>query len=411
MKSKRIFQRLLAAVLLPCLLAGCGTSPPPQEAEDQWDPALAHVLGLSQEQRLEDYDYLVETLGSSYLCMGVRDRENPDDFSAGIFQEYRDMIAGSDSDEAFYSAVYSTLFRLGIYGHLWVVEPEEYQAYLEAYQSDELEDRAHWREVLTSPVTQTGYENLQKLLDAYGGEDASAPSAPVVEGANLTTLLLPGEAIGYIKIDGFPASYEPAYAAEREELLAFYDTLGACTDLIIDITGNSGGSEQYWQELLVAPLIDQPLSCMNYALLADSDNNRPYIDDAFAPEMLHPIADLPELPALNQEGRGGYPLCGKPPVRRARRGAQPLPWPGLGTGGRAGLLRQRVFRRVLQGDRLCHPGGQSDRRGRHRRAGPNFPAAAQQRALGAVHHDVRSERRRLQQRGGGDHTGSALPRH
>ena len=40
MKSKRIFQRLLAAVLLPCLLAGCGTSPPPQEAEDQWDPAL-----------------------------------------------------------------------------------------------------------------------------------------------------------------------------------------------------------------------------------------------------------------------------------------------------------------------------------------------------------------------------------
>ena len=302
MKSKRIFQRLLAAVLLPCLLAGCGTSPPPPEAEDQWDPALAHVLGLSQEQRLEDYDYLVETLGSSYLCMGVRDRENPDDFSAGIFQEYRDMIAGSDSDEAFYSAVYSTLFRLGIYGHLWVVEPEEYQAYLEAYQSDELEDRAHWREVLTSPVTQTGYENLQKLLDAYGGEDASAPSAPVVEGANLTTLLLPGEAIGYIKIDGFPASYEPAYAAEREELLAFYDTLGACTDLIIDITGNSGGSEQYWQELLVAPLIDQPLSCMNYALLADSDNNRPYIDDAFAPEMLHPIADLPELPALNQEG-------------------------------------------------------------------------------------------------------------
>ena len=61
------------------------------------------------------------------------------------------MIAGSDSDEAFYSAVYSTLFRLGTYGHLWIVEPEEYQAYLEAYQSDELEDRAHWREVLTSP--------------------------------------------------------------------------------------------------------------------------------------------------------------------------------------------------------------------------------------------------------------------
>ena len=148
MKSKRIFQRLLAAVLLPCLLAGCGTSPPPQEAEDQWDPALAHVLGLSQEQRLEDYDYLVQTLGDSYLCMGVRDRDNPEDPSAAIFQAYREMIQESDSDEVFYSAVYSTLFRLGTYGHLWIVEPDMYRAYCEAYEDGGIQDREHWREVL-----------------------------------------------------------------------------------------------------------------------------------------------------------------------------------------------------------------------------------------------------------------------
>ena len=97
------------------------------------DSSMDHLLGLTQEQRLEDYDYLVQTLGDSYLSMGVRDRDNPEDPSAAIFQAYREMIQESDSDEVFYSAVYSTLFRLGTYGHLGIVEPDVYRAYCEAY--------------------------------------------------------------------------------------------------------------------------------------------------------------------------------------------------------------------------------------------------------------------------------------
>ena len=116
---KHAWKKLLAAAVLPCLLAGCGALGGPESEV----PSMDHLLGLTQEQRLEDYDYLVQTLGDSYLCMGVRDRDNPEDPSAAIFQAYREMIQESDSDEVFYSAVYSTLFRLGTYGHLWIVEP------------------------------------------------------------------------------------------------------------------------------------------------------------------------------------------------------------------------------------------------------------------------------------------------
>ena len=136
-----LWKKLLSAGLPLCLLAGCGAAPP--ESGDPWDPALQKVLGLTQEQRLEDYDFLVQTLSDSFLAMGVRDRDNPDDLSADIFQEYRDMIAESDSDEAFYSAVYSTLFRLGTYGHLQFLEPADYQSYREAYRQEELADRNH----------------------------------------------------------------------------------------------------------------------------------------------------------------------------------------------------------------------------------------------------------------------------
>ena len=295
---KQILKKLLATALLPCLLAGCGAQQAPEESDSPTD----HLLGLTQEQRLEDYDYLVQTLGDSYLCMGVRDRDNPDDLSTDIFQEYREMIQQSDSDEMFYSAIYSALFRLGTYGHLWIVEPDAYRSYCQAYEDDSLADRTHWREVLTDPVTVQGYEKLQALLDAEGDEDPAAGSDSGDPAANLHTLILPGGTVGYLKIDSFPAPFEPQFQEDQESLLNFYKTAADCTDLIIDLTDNSGGSELYWQQLLAAPLTDRPLSCTNYALLADSENNHPYIEDVFSPDELHPISELPDLPNLEQDG-------------------------------------------------------------------------------------------------------------
>ena len=232
---KQLWKNLLAGALLPCLLAGCGARKAPEETGSATD----HLLGLTQEQRLEDYDYLVKTLGNSYLCMGVRDRDNPEDLSADIFQESRELIRDSDSDEMFYSAVYSTLFRLGTYGHLWVVEPDAYQSYCQSYAA--VPEREHWREVLTDPVTVQGYERLQALLDAMGGTDPAAAPDSGDSAANLHTLILPGGDVGYVKIDSFPAEYEDAYEADQAALWDFYRQAADCTDLIIDLSLHSGG--------------------------------------------------------------------------------------------------------------------------------------------------------------------------
>ena len=163
------------------------------------------------------------------------------------------------------------------------------------------EERTHWKEVLESPGTKEGYEKLQKLLEAQedesDGENAGTETAGE-EAANIHTLQLPASGIAYVKIDSFPAEYEE----DQKQLFSLFDSLEGYTDLIIDVTENSGGSELYWQNLLVSPFIEESISCTNYALLADSENNRPYIENVFSEEELHPIGELPALPKLNREG-------------------------------------------------------------------------------------------------------------
>jgi len=68
------------------------------------------------------------------------------------------------------------------------------------------------------------------------------------------------------------------------------------------LTENPGGSELYWQDLIVAPHIEQPLSCENYALLAKTEQTLPYIQAALADTELSPISELPALPQFRKEG-------------------------------------------------------------------------------------------------------------
>ena len=294
----RHWKRGAALVLSLLLLAGCAA--PAEEADSRWDPALKNALGLTPEQRLEDYDHLVKTLKDSYLCLGVHDRENPEDPAEDIFRKYREMVAENDSDDAFYSAVYSTLWRLGSYGHLWIIEPEDYYEMLDWCKTQDTTGREQWKAVTEASEEQ--YAKLKAYLDGLGEEDGGSWSGGGETGENLHTLLLPEEGVAYLKVDSFLTDYDPEYQKEAQAILDFYNAAGGCTDLIIDLTDNSGGSERYWQNLLAAPLADAPLSCTNYALLADSENNRPYIENVFDPSELHPISELPDLPKLERGG-------------------------------------------------------------------------------------------------------------
>lgn len=304
---------LSLAVSLTTSLTACGL-PNSADASAIASSSLDHALGLTAEQRLQDYTYLWDTLRSSYLCFGIHDRNNPAHTVDEIYENYREMVVENDSDEKFYSALYSALWLLDGYGHLSILEPELYTEMRDTAQTflSDRESYAPWLVRLTDDKTQQSYERLSAFLTAFyaeeeqdsgqnknpDGESGQADAETVTETPNLHTLILPGGAIAYVKIDGFPADY----AADQAALFAFYERAAGCTDLIIDLTENPGGSELYWEELIVAPHIEQPLSCENYALLAKTEQTLPYIQAALADTELYPIAELPTLPQFRKEG-------------------------------------------------------------------------------------------------------------
>lgn len=277
---------LLFALTTVCTAEGKADTPPKAD----------HALGLTAEQRMEDYEYFWSVLRDSYPCWGVLEREGVD--TETIYREYQSLIAENDSDVSFYSALYSSLWRLGQSGHLWIIEPESYvemRDYTAAYEGT---DREHWDEVLNSPQTVSGYEKLSAMMKLMG-EDGDGWEGGPQTAANVNTLYLPKEGIAYLKIGSFAGDM----AADKALIDGFYKNLAGYSDLIIDLTENSGGSELYWQNLLVAPLLDAPLQCENYALTRMSCNNTPYLEDVFLPEELRPISELPDLPALEETDR------------------------------------------------------------------------------------------------------------
>ena len=189
---------------------------------------------------MEDYEYLWSTLRDSYPCWGILEREGVE--VERIYTTYREMVAESDSDADFYSAIYSALYLLGTNGHLSIIEPRPFLRLPPCRRpvppggknalGGSAGQHGHSRPGTEAP----GLEQAANGTDAESSIPGSGSDTP-----NLTTLLLPGGTTGYLKIDRFPADYTSDAAA----LEAFYLQCAGCTDLILDLTDNSGG-RLYW---------------------------------------------------------------------------------------------------------------------------------------------------------------------
>ena len=83
----------------------------------------------------------------------------------------------------------------------------------------------------------------------------------------------------------------------KKVLFDFYEQIKDYKNVIFDFTMNGGGGMSYFDDLIVAPNIDKPLSADVYELAKAGSLNEEFIEVS----TMDDISNLPELPKMNQD--------------------------------------------------------------------------------------------------------------
>lgn len=285
---------------------------------------------LSLDEKLQDLQTLVDTLENNYPYFEMTVRLGGTDWRTQV-ESFRDRIRRTESDSQFIAAVGEIVGYFG-QGHTHLVDPGFYQLLVDAYsQSVPGYDLRPWVDVLTAPQVQARYRRWgSKFQLAAGAVSTGTPSGLQME-------ILQPERVAYIRVESFlPANIE----ADRRPLLEFLQTVRRFPYLVIDIRGNKGGSDQYWSENLVQPLLSAPLTYLSrFAVTADAYGR------SFIAEELLPTDKLEERNLPPEVGGETVQLHrGAPGFRATRPG-----WlwrADLSADGQEDLLVRRQLRSV-----------------------------------------------------------------
>lgn len=113
--------------------------------------------------------------------------------------------------------------------------------------------------------------------------------------------------IAYIKVNSM-ANDDEAYYSKMHD---FYKKIKNYPNLIIDIRGNVGGSDLFWANNIVAPLINRKLTSKNYILLRNGNYIKPFIKEKIQNDnnSIFPINAMPFLNSFSNEFKkefGGF---------------------------------------------------------------------------------------------------------
>lgn len=244
------------------------------------------ILNLTAEDKRTDFNVLCNILDESYPFWEEVKQAGIDKES--IYKEYAAKIEETETDIAYFKEINYFLKELKGFGHLSVLDGYGYRMYVDALTVSnqmltEKEEKsiAPLVEVLTSTDSQKLYSLLDQSHEGFRSlvglkeEYQNTGNANVVaEQSVISTEILKGGKVAYIKIPGFGLTN---YQRDKSVLADFFAEISQVPNLIIDIRGNSGGSDLYWEDLIVAPNAARELVSERYYLFHANDATSAYV--------------------------------------------------------------------------------------------------------------------------------------
>lgn len=221
---------------------------------------------ISYEQMYQDYDYMWKILNENYPWWGVIERYKID--KEKIYNKYRNKIENIKSELEFSDLISDMAKEMKNTGHLNVLSSERYFEMLESYDNEYLKD---WFNVLNNDISKETYTLMKDDSDILNSNKKEEIKS---NDENISARIIEKDKIAYVKINDFVGDLEK----DGEKLIQFYKKVSNYENLIIDITGNSGGRDEYWMDYIIAPNIDEAFIQNSFFLYKEGDYNKNFID-------------------------------------------------------------------------------------------------------------------------------------
>ena len=232
---------------------------------------------LTSDQKVIDFEYLYAVLRDNYPFFGVAERKYGVDWLAK-HDEYVLRLKATDDDAAYYRELNSILRELHD-GHLDfspTIKYSKFKPILDGLGPDfEPWSRAMHRD----SVRAVYWEQLlaKKDVEHKPVKKKSLPKQRGKKSYYADTLLCNGK-IALMRLSSLP--YEKI-SVDSLRIASFLSTISEADYLIIDIQGNSGGSELYWSRLVVSRLIPKPITYFSTQIVRGGEINREYCPEFF----------------------------------------------------------------------------------------------------------------------------------
>ena len=226
---------------------------------------------LSQEEMVEDFDYLFKQIKDNYPFFGVLKRKYGIDFLSN-YPKYLSEIKFCKNDEEFTKTMQKIIGDLHN-DHATIAEKDYVEETLE-YYSHFWKDPSMYYEFLTM--------NKESVRDRYGVKGMQSKELKTKKslkksqnteksGENIEVKMI-AKGIGLVKVNEMLAEYE--LKADMEKLDGFLEKNENLKAIVIDIRENSGGNIEYWQEYLLPRLINKKVSVNNHMFFKNGMRTR-----------------------------------------------------------------------------------------------------------------------------------------
>ncbi len=288
MRSIKHLYLLILFIFLSSLITGCQVNDGRKTVTGAVFSNESHALSMAD--MTEDYNTMWKIIEENYPYMGVAERTAKKNFKE-VKSAYYKKLKDIKNDKEFGELIEACLNEFKGCGHMLMLNSDSaYAGYLELYKRLNSGHCKVIYDTLNNNASRTYYSYKPNISENTGEKAKEKPANPV----NFKKEVYDDISTAYIEIPSFSSDNIESGVPALEE---YFRSISAMENCIIDIRGNGGGSDTFWNRGIVEPNLKKDLAC-TYHMLTRGPISERYIESDIQPFPIKQL-DVSSMPELN----------------------------------------------------------------------------------------------------------------